>query len=85
MVYITVLCVQVMERCLLMFTTSLGEMPYLQMPLAKVVNNIQHMHIIMYMSVHIVAMNVHIHTYKKNSLSNLQIYPRKAKYIEYVV
>ena len=25
-------------RCLLMFTTSLGEMPYLKMPLAGVVN-----------------------------------------------
>ena len=25
-------------RCLLMFTTSLGEMPYLQMPLAEIVN-----------------------------------------------
>ena len=36
--YITARCVQVMERCLLMFTTSLAEMPYLQMPLAEVVN-----------------------------------------------
>ena len=27
-------------RCLLMFTTSLGEMPYLQMPLAEVVTKI---------------------------------------------